>query len=803
MKLKFVLIHIFLVLSITIKAQVFEVNGVVIDSVSRHGLSFVNIVINDDGTFGTATDIDGRFTIKSNKEIYKLTCSYVGYNTKSIDIKDGGFNGVVLLTSNGIELDEVIVDARNNPANRVIDSVSKYRDKNNIYNIPSYSYTIYDRMIFTFDTLKITDNDFMDITELVRDKDIITMETVSDVFHRKPHRDKRNIKASIVSGMSNSEYFYLLDKMQSFNLYDDNIIISQIKYLNPITPGNKSRYFFNLESAIPTADNDTVFTISFIPRRNAASDGLKGILTVHSDSWAVINIKAEPYDKNVAHKVKIQQFYEKINDTLWFPKQLNTNLTLFSFGKVGDNLVIGDKEPATSKCDLIGVGKSFVSDIKINEPIDNHVFKGAEIDINDNGSKKDNVYWSQYRNDGIEARIINTHSFIDSIMKIEHINLDRVVGSLKEFGERQSIPIGFVNLNLNGLASYHKANKLYLGLGLFTNDKLSKSFSVSAWGGYFPARKKFNYGGGINFFINKKTETNFKLYASRHYSNLGHYGLTDTYYKLFNVNNFKFHYVRWTTINDKYFAELSSRFLKIFKASIGVTLTDINDYNDNARYMIPSIDVKMLVSFGERNISSSKGLRTVSKGNPTIWLSGEKGISGILGGEYDFYRLQAQLNWEWKIPYLGKSSLIFQAGHIIGDVPTPALFGIYGNNNIFALYSTACFSTMLMNEFFCDKFASLFFSHNFGKMFTFKRLSPDFIFETNIGIGGLETQRTYCGETLKSIDKGYFESGIMIDNIIKALFVKVGFGVFYRYGAYSFDKTADNFAYKLKISITK
>ena len=146
---------------------------------------------------------------------------------------------------------------------------------------------------------------------------------------------------------------------------------------------------------------------------------------------------------------------------------------------------------------------------------------------------------------------------------------------------------------------------------------------------------------------------------------------------------------------------------------------------------------------------------------------------------------------------------MIQAGQTIGDVPTPMLFGIYGNNDGLALYSNACFSTMLINEFFCDRFASVFFSHNFGKIFTFKRLTPELVIDANFGIGSLQTPRYYCGESLKSMDKGYFESGLVLDNIINMMFVKLGFGVYYRYGAYSFDKVADNFAFKVRILFSK
>ena len=96
---------------------------------------------------------------------------------------------------------------------------------------------------------------------------------------------------------------------------------------------------------------------------------------------------------------------------------------------------------------------------------------------------------------------------------------------------------------------------------------------------------------------------------------------------------------------------------------------------------------------------------------------------------------------------------------------------------------------MYINEFICDKFLAVFFNHNFGKFFKTKWLSPDFIFETNIGWGD------------SSMKDGFCESGLVIDNFLDLTTSKIGFGVYYRYGAYAFDKVEDNFAFKIKISV--
>ena len=80
---KYFILVMLIIAAVTTNAQIFSVNGTVLDSVTKQKLAFVNIIINDDGTFGTTTDIDGNFSIKSKEAIDNLTFSYVGYKKKS------------------------------------------------------------------------------------------------------------------------------------------------------------------------------------------------------------------------------------------------------------------------------------------------------------------------------------------------------------------------------------------------------------------------------------------------------------------------------------------------------------------------------------------------------------------------------------------------------------------------------------------------------------------------------------------------------------------------------------------------
>jgi len=783
---KYIFLLIIIISAVTANAQVFSVKGTVMDSVTKQKLAFVNIIINDDGTLGTTTDIDGNFSISSKKEIKSLTFSYVGYQKKHVPVED--LSKKVLLSPISYQLQEVVFKAGENPAHRIVDSVVKNRKRNNPEMLDYYSYTIYDRMVVTIDTTEVTDSMFANFGQLWRENDLMVMETVSEIYYKKPNKNKREIKANIVSGLKNPQYFYVLDGMQSFHFYDDFITVYEKNYVNPITPGSKSRYFFGLESTMPTAEGDSLYIISFKPRRGTTFDALKGVMTVTSDGWAVVNVKAEAADKTNTLDVKIQQLYSKINDSVWFPVQLNTDIIFLRMLAYDHALEVGTGSPENTNTSLNGIGKSYISNINITEPIGNKKFGSTDIELAEDSGEKSEEFWNTYRTDSLNERILNTYHFVDTILEDSGIDVDNLMNATSSILKDGSIPWGKFNIGLSDLISYNIGNKLYLGLGLSTNERLSKYLKAGGYFGYWFGPKHANYGGNFEIKFNHKHDFGINLSIDHKYNTFGDYGFMNNPANPLNENNYKYIYIKWTTLNTTAAAELSTRFAKICKGFVTFSLSD-KQWADEM-YRITALDFKVRIAPGERYMLTPKGLVTVQPGKPVIWLSYQKGLKGILDCPYNFDKIQAQLTYSFLTRYLGKTTFTLQAGYVFGDVPVFENFNIYANNTGFALYSTESFATMQINEFICDQFALLFFTHNFGKFFKTKYFSPEFIFATNVGWGN------------PGMKDGFYESGLVLDNMLKIGVSKFGLGVYYRYGANSYDNVADNFAYKLKLAIS-
>lgn len=812
MKIRNIILFLALFLiKLTVTAQVFNVSGTVIDSVTKEKLAFVNIIVNEDRTYGTTTDIDGNFNMKSKNEIKELTFSYVGYKKKTLPVDFfSDRKNKVTLSPESIELQEVVVHAGENPAHRIIDSIVKHRKRNNPEMLDSYSYTIYDQMIITFDTTQINDTSLINLNKLVRDNDIMVMETVSEQYHKRPNKNKREIKANIIAGLQNPMYFFVLDGLQSTSFYEDFITVYEKNYVNPITPGSKSRYFFGLESVMPTAGGDSLYTISFKPRRGTAFEALKGVMTITSDGWAIVNVKAEAADKSNTLDVKIQQLYSKINDSVWFPVQLNTDIVFLRMLAYDNAIEIGVGSPENTNTSLNGIGKSYISNIKINPQIDNKVFGSTDIDLAENTSHHDDEFWKYYRNDSINERILHTYRFIDTIIANEKIDVDKIMNTMTTMLSEGSIPMGYFNLGLSEILNYNIANNFYVGLGMTTNEKLSKHLRFGGYFGYWFGPKHVNYGGNIDLKFNRKLDLGLQLNYDHIYKAVGDYGFINGTYNVFDDSFFKYYYIKWTTLNTSASAELYTRFAKVCKGFVNFSINDKEMYDwynfnsngtiYNGKFRTATLGFKMRIAFGERYMLSPKGLVTITPGKPVLWLSYQKGLKDVFESPFDFDRLQMQLSHSWMMPYIGKSKMVLQAGCVFGDVPLMETFNIFANNEGFGLYATESFATMQPNEFLCDKFVLLFLNHNFGKFFKTKHFSPDFIIETNMGWGDISDVYKHAGLELKSMKDGYFESGLVIDNILRVTFTKIGFGAFYRYGAYSNEKGIDNWAFKLKIS---
>ena len=810
--LPLLLLAIILFSAETLFGQSHTLSGKITDERNRQPLAFVNVVIND-GQQGVISDIDGRYSITANESITKVKFSSIGYEPKDINLQIGQNKCNVALTPKTFELGEVTVEAGENPAHRIIDSLMAHRKANNPNSLESYSYHIYDKMVITVDSssfgqavandtaMQMADLHYFD--SIMKKSDLMVMETASEVMFMAPDRKLQHVLGTKIAGMKEPTFMYMVSSMQSVSFYDETVSIIGTDYVNPISRGSKTRYFFTLESVNPIGQGDSLYVISFHPMRGSSFNGLRGTMTVNSDGWALQSVKASPDVQDGLFKADIQQLYQKVEGQ-WFPKQLNLNL-------VFPSMVVSMDDASFP---MAAIGKSYLNDIEINPDISKRQFSDIEVKVDPYAAFRDETFWDAHRIDSLTERVKATYILVDSLTQGTDI-FDRVLGVTEKLMTESALPIGCFNLDIDHIINISSTRGVYLGLGGNTNDRLSRWFSINGSFGYWTRIKSWDYGGGMKLKLNRQRQMELAFQYSHRSEPMGEFGgmLELDNGSVFSTDNYKYtFYENIRTRRDRFDLSYSTRFAHHFKAYLNLSRS--HKHNTKQFYLNPSdvqtegrftvAELKLRFAYKEKFLSTPQGIRSLGTLYPIVWVSYQHAFPNVLGGEYEYDRFKFEASKNFYTPYLGVAKVLLQAGYATETCPVMETFNILGTYERFGLYSPGSFSTMRLDEFFCDRFVALYLSHNFSGML-WKTNSPVFKPElsivTNIGWGDMRRAEAYPDKNFKTMEKGYFESGIVINGLLANPMAKLGLGVFYRYGPYSLPNVWDNFAWKYSASI--
>jgi len=161
--LKFLFILIFIIPKFSL-AQ-YHYTGHIIDSVTQEPLAFVSMKIMNTN-FGTITDIDGKYSLHSDKPNPKITLSYLGYTSKNTTLQSTTY----ILATTTLDLSEIVILPSENPAHIIIKNVIAHKKINNPTQIPYFTCNTYNKFWGTSDN-KIP------IDSLVKGKGMFTINS--------------------------------------------------------------------------------------------------------------------------------------------------------------------------------------------------------------------------------------------------------------------------------------------------------------------------------------------------------------------------------------------------------------------------------------------------------------------------------------------------------------------------------------------------------------------------------------------------------------------------------------------------
>ena len=149
---------LFLLCSITIFSQV-KISGVVIDK-DNNTVPFTNVVFVG-STVGTVSDENGRFYLESDITYAEIEISFIGYESKRIQVKRRDFNMRIVLEELSDQLDEVIIYTgriknKGNPAIPILRKIWERKRQNGTHLFDQYQYEKYEKLEFDLNNIDST-----------------------------------------------------------------------------------------------------------------------------------------------------------------------------------------------------------------------------------------------------------------------------------------------------------------------------------------------------------------------------------------------------------------------------------------------------------------------------------------------------------------------------------------------------------------------------------------------------------------------------------------------------------------------
>lgn len=723
---------------------------------------------------------------------------------------------MIKLKPSEVVLREVVIKAGENPAFRIVRNAVKNKGRNDPDNLNSYQYRSYNKFIIKPSEMSERNKKRVDSlrntagTKTEKQKDLLEWDSISSRIHffmtesvtekkvMNPGRQKETLIGFKASGFKSPLFANVATDYQPFSFYNDNISLLGKDFLNPISKNSEQRYEFYLTDTT-YLENDTVYVIQYEPKRGKLITGLKGMVSISTNGWAIKNIIATSADSLALTGIRIQQNYELANGR-WFPAQLNTDIDFYNLKQFGSH--------------FIAQQRSFIKDVQISPVLNKSEFGDIKVDLSPPPAKLNEANIQNFRSSPLDAKEAQTYVSIDSVMK--KFNW---VDTGMEVLATKAIPIGPFEFNLSRLMRINQYEGFRLGGGVYTSNRFSKWLRVGGYGAYGFKDRQWKYGGELRFNFHSNRDFALTLQYYHDIYETG-YSQQSNQRDLTNPNEGLRRLVseRFDKI-ESYRADLSYRILPKVHANVFVSQNTIRptyDYNlilsgeALNSFAIGEAGIKLRYAGSENYMQLAGKKVLLGREWPMISLSYARSVNLWDTQNFNYQRVDFSTRFQFKHRPKGKTRLFVHAGVVDGVAPYGRLYNARGAKETQAIYVDEYFQTVGLYEFVASRYASVFFDHNFGNVFYDTRYSkPEWLVYHAAGIGWLDNAGAHVSNqiSLQAFDKGFFESGTGFNNLLRFKYANVayfglGAAVFYRYGAYQFEKTMDNIFLRATFSLT-
>ncbi len=788
-------------------AQTFSIEGHVIDGKTRNLIPFASIqIFGSSNNNGTVTDISGGYRLEFKSGNDSIRVSHVGYEKLNIKVSSLRQNTEISLQPIAITLGEVQVRAGENPAIPILKKTIENKKLNDPDKLNTYSFKSYNKVVMTLEGLKESPEYDDTTAQFLQGGHIFMAESFSEVNFKKPGKKNETVLASKMSGIENPLVAMASNSFQPFSFYTDHIKILEVPYVNPISNDGLRKYDYFLEDSIQN-ELGTTYVVSYQPKEGKVYQLGKGLFYISDRQFAIENMTISPSDPDTNLIFEIQQ-KNQWDGEYWFPEQFNSIYFAPEMEFQGKGLKI--------------INQTFISEVKINE-LENKVRFGP-ISLNFD-IQNDKYDWKDLRIDSLSTREYLTYVRFDQMDAKDRRRLNLLSKVLTQVSTGR-IPLGFVDLLPERLIRVNRFEGFGLGLGLSSNQTLSDFFRLEGYFRYGFKDKGWKYGGGLELNLDKKFDSRLKFNYNQDLEEPGRTLLPRS--NSFSSGGEVFRKIIAERMDrvENYSVEFSQIPLKGIRFGLFgsvqnrnniLNFTDLNPTDGFPQFFRASEAGLNFRWAGKESLSRiGNNLISWAVSYPVLSVRLSKAIPELFGGNVDFVNTEFRFNHQWNSGNaLNQFSL---AAHGIwgNNLPLSYLNTGYGinvgqrNTLDFAFSFPGYLQTMFIYEFLSDRSLMASYAHQTGPLFHKKAgkiiFAPQLKIFQSFAIGTLTNPELYDFVEFKTMEKGYWESGIELNNIIKQKaglqYRGWGLGAFYRYGPYANPSFSDNLTVTLSMIIS-
>lgn len=769
------------------------ITGVVTDVSTNEKLPYVSVRFLD-SKIGTLTDSIGRFTLETYYATDSLRFSLSGFISQTIRIKKDETQEVTIqlgiLTDDLAEI--VILTPDEFPSTKLHKRMVANKPINNKEKLNSYEYELYSKI--QFDLSNLDDNfgqngvvkrldlimDYLDSTSTGENYlPLILSENYSNFyFKNNPKIKKELIQGTKITGIDNLQINQFLGDMYlDVNVYDNVIDVFNKSFISPTSPIARSYYKFFLEDST-FIDNDWCYKLRFLPKRSGDLT-FKGEMWIHDTTYAIKLIKASiasDANLNYIQDLYLEHHFDQVEKEVWMLKE--------------ERLIANIK--LTQKTKIYGIyarKNSTRRNYVINAKRDQEFYSiGNAIQVMDSAKIRPESYWQSVRTEQLTQQ---QEGIVDMVDSLNNLPFFQTLKNLTYFSTTGYYPLGKLEYgSAFTLLSFNQVEKFRMAFALRTSNNFSKRLELGGRIAYGFGDERFKYGLTTRFNITPKKRGMMTAYYTYDIEQIGQSptaaSMGSTFATVLSTAPFdKLTFVKKTGISLekdikkdvvifsafdwKEFTPLGlANYLKLNQATgLNDTISNIRTAEVTARFRWTK-DEEFLAGQFDRT-----SLRSVF---PILSIQAIFGIKGIGGSQYNYQKLEFQLEHNAQVGILGRMRYGAIAGYIFGNTAYPLLKVHEGNQSLWLL--TSAFNKLNFLEFISDRYVGVFIENHwegllFDRIPINKKLKWRLLTTGRVAYGAISArheQEMLIPTFVKRFGNvPYVESSVGIENIFKAL----------------------------------